>query len=185
MSASGRRSRRDAGQMRNAGRAWSAEEEAAFEAALAAHGRDWKACADYVGTRDARAIASHAQKHFIKLAMSGQALPAQVAASGAGYTLSGRPLDVNSAAARAYGFRPEHMQRAWLGSGMAADCVLRASMQVHTALSTGQAAAAGRRDGACMQPGVWGRLGRWACREMHWHACRQCLRNRALVCMWL
>jgi hypothetical protein len=69
-------------------------------------GRDWKACAEHVGTRDSRAIASHAQKHFIKLCIRGELLPARVAQSGAGYTLSGKPLDPESAAAKAYGFKP-------------------------------------------------------------------------------
>ena len=49
-------------------------------------------------------VASHAQKHFIRLAMSGTPLPPKVAASGPGYTLSGNLLDPTSAAAAAYGF---------------------------------------------------------------------------------
>lgn len=36
-----------------------------------------------------RAVTSHAQKHFIKLLLRGEALPEAVAATGAGYTLSG------------------------------------------------------------------------------------------------
>ena len=74
-------------------------------------GRDWKACAAYVGTRDSRAIASHAQKHFVRLCIDGQALPAKVAESGAGYTLSGKPLDPESAAAKAYGFKAGILER--------------------------------------------------------------------------
>ena len=73
-------------------------------------GRDWKACAEHVGTRDSRAIASHAQKHLIKLCINGEPLPARVAESGAGYTLSGKPLDPDSAAAKAYGFKPGMLQ---------------------------------------------------------------------------
>lgn len=76
--AGSRRKRRDTGQQRTAGRAWLEEEEALFLAALDTHGRDWKACAAHVGSRDARQIASHAQKHFIKLALAGALLPAKV-----------------------------------------------------------------------------------------------------------
>jgi len=59
-----------------------------------------------VGTRDARAVASHAQKWFVRLAMRGERVPRRVAESGGeGYTLSGRPLDARSATARAYGLK--------------------------------------------------------------------------------
>ena len=77
--------------------------------ALDVHGRDWKAAAAYVGTRDARAFTSHAQKHFIKLCLAGKSLPPKVAETGLGYTLSGKPLDPNSAAAKAYGFKPDSL----------------------------------------------------------------------------
>lgn len=50
-------------------------------------------------------MASHAQKHFIKLCLKGERLPAKVAESGTGYTLSGKALDPESAAAKAYGFK--------------------------------------------------------------------------------
>ena len=63
-----------------------------------------------MSTRDARQIASHAQKFFIKLALTGQLLPSKVAESGCGYTLSGKPLDPESAAAKAYGFREGMLQ---------------------------------------------------------------------------
>ena len=76
-----------------------------------AAGRNWKACAAHVGTRDSRAIASHAQKHFVRLCINGQALPAKVAQSGTGYTLSGKPLDPESAAAKAYGFSAGTLER--------------------------------------------------------------------------
>ncbi|KAI9506113.1 hypothetical protein BX070DRAFT_187140 [Coemansia spiralis] len=56
----------------------------------------------YVGTRDPKSIRSHAQKYFIKLFRDNIPLPAKVCESGEGYTLSGRPLDPNSAAARPY-----------------------------------------------------------------------------------
>ena len=58
-----------------------------------------------MGSRDARQVASHAQKFFVKLAFTGQLLPSKVAESGCGYTLSGKLLDPESAAARAYGFK--------------------------------------------------------------------------------
>ena len=69
------------------------------------YGRDWKKCAEHVGTRDARSFTSHAQKHFIKLCLQGKPLPAKVRETGDGYTLSGKPLDPNSSAAKQYGFK--------------------------------------------------------------------------------
>jgi len=87
-------------------RGWSPEESASFEAALSLHGRDWKAVAAHVRTRDARAVASHAQKWFVRLAMKGERVPTKVAEQGGeGYTLSGKPLDATSATARAYGLK--------------------------------------------------------------------------------
>jgi protein MYSM1 len=56
----------------------------------------------HIGTRDKNSIRSHAQKYFIKLYKNGKPLPAKVAESGAGYTLSGKPLDPESAAAKQY-----------------------------------------------------------------------------------
>eukprot|EP00877_Chromochloris_zofingiensis_P009007 jgi/Chrzof1/435/Cz01g15230.t1 len=106
-SATGRRKRKDLGQKRERGRPWSDEEELKYTEALDLHGRDWKKCADHIGTRDCRAVASHAQKHFIKLCLTGQPLPPKVAETGIGYTLSGKLLDPNSAAGKAYGFKPE------------------------------------------------------------------------------
>eukprot|EP00891_Asterochloris_glomerata_P007827 jgi/Astpho2/7827/fgenesh1_pg.00117_%23_37_t len=109
----------------------------------------WGEVADHMGMGDARAITSHAQKFFIKLAIAGKQLPPRVAETGKtaprwstaihvpaaslcslhdrplirrcknhfsknytllcgpGYTLSGRPLDPASAAARAYGLKPD------------------------------------------------------------------------------
>ena len=55
-----------------------------------------------MGTRDSKSIRSRAQKYFIKLYRDGTPLPTKVAESGPGYTLSGKPLDPNSAAARPY-----------------------------------------------------------------------------------
>jgi hypothetical protein len=87
---SGRRKRKDTGSKRAPSRAWTADEEALCEEALALHGRDWHECAAHVGTRDHRAITSHVQKYFIKLCLQGKPLPPKVAESGEGYTLSGR-----------------------------------------------------------------------------------------------
>jgi len=56
---------------------------------------------------DARAFTSHAQKFLIKLAIAGKPVPPKVAETGQGYTLSGKPLDPTSSAARAYGLKPE------------------------------------------------------------------------------
>ncbi len=75
-------------------------------------GRNWKACASHIGTRDTRSVASHAQKHFIKLCLKGERLPAKVAESGTGYTLSGKALDPESAAAKAYGFKSGMLESA-------------------------------------------------------------------------
>ena len=55
-----------------------------------------------MGTRDANAFRSHAQKYFIKLYREGRPLPKKVLESGSGYTLSGKPLDPTSASARNY-----------------------------------------------------------------------------------
>ncbi|KAL6778773.1 MYSM1 [Auxenochlorella protothecoides x Auxenochlorella symbiontica] len=111
LTASGRRKRKDTGKQRTTSRSWSSGEESLFLEALDLHGRDWKKCAEHLVTRDPRAVTSHAQKHFIKLLLRGEALPEAVAASGAGYTLSGRPLDPNCASARAYGLRPDAFHR--------------------------------------------------------------------------
>eukprot|EP00198_Chlamydomonas_reinhardtii_P013931 XP_001703268.1 predicted protein [Chlamydomonas reinhardtii] len=108
---SGRRRRKDVGKQRQAGRAWTPEEETLFLKAMEAYGRDWKKGSELVGTRDHRAIASHAQKYLIKLCLAGKPLPAAIARTGAGYTLSGAMLDPYSAAARSYGFKPELLLR--------------------------------------------------------------------------
>lgn len=55
-----------------------------------------------MATRDSNSIRSHAQKHFIKMYRDQIPLPAKVLESGDGYTLSGKPLDPNSAAAKPY-----------------------------------------------------------------------------------
>ncbi|KAI8341798.1 hypothetical protein BC941DRAFT_414490 [Chlamydoabsidia padenii] len=56
----------------------------------------------HLGTRDSHSIRSHAQKHFIKLFRDNLPLPDKVKESGEGYTLSGKPLDPESAAAKSY-----------------------------------------------------------------------------------
>ncbi|ORX93100.1 hypothetical protein K493DRAFT_262785 [Basidiobolus meristosporus CBS 931.73] len=78
------------------------EEEKLFLSGLELHGREWKKLVEHMGTRNAESIRSHAQKHFIKLYRDGLALPLKVQESGNGYTLSGKELDPNSAAARPY-----------------------------------------------------------------------------------
>eukprot|EP00210_Caulerpa_lentillifera_P000275 g268.t1 len=104
---SGRRRRKDTGQHRGRGRPWTTEEEELFREALELYGRDWKRCAEHIGTRDSKAVTSHAQKHFVKLCIIGKPVPEKVAESGLGYTLSGRLLDPDSRSAHAYGFRKE------------------------------------------------------------------------------
>lgn len=110
-SASGRRKRKDTGGTRNTSRSWTDEEERLFLEALSLHGRDWKRCGDHIGTRDHRAVASHCQKYLIKKLLKGEELPDKMAESGRGYTLSGRPLDPNSASAKAYGLRPDAFKK--------------------------------------------------------------------------
>lgn len=82
--------------------AYTPEEEAKFNEALELYGRSWSQISDHVETRDSKSIRSHAQKYFIKLFRDQQPLPDKVRESGEGYTLSGKPLDPNSAAARPY-----------------------------------------------------------------------------------
>lgn len=106
-----RQKRKDTGQVRSAARSWSEEEERNFLEGITLFGRDWKKCAEHIGTRDHRAVASHAQKYLIKKLLKGEELPGHMLETGRGYTLSGKPLDPNSAAARAYGLRPDAFQR--------------------------------------------------------------------------
>lgn len=73
-----------------------------FKAGLELFGRDWQSLSKYVETRDSNACKSHAQKYFIKLFRDQIALPAKVVESGSGYTLSGKELDPESAAAKPY-----------------------------------------------------------------------------------
>ncbi|KAJ2786184.1 hypothetical protein H4R18_000031 [Coemansia javaensis] len=82
--------------------AYTEDEELKFREGLELHGRSWSRISEHVVTRDAKSIRSHAQKYFIKLFRDKAPLPDKVRESGEGYTLSGRPLDPNSAAARPY-----------------------------------------------------------------------------------
>ena len=83
---------------------WSEEEEKLFLEALELYGRDWNKCVEHMKhSRDRGGFTSHAQKHFIRLYQQDKPLPLKVQETGEGYTLSGKPLDPNSAAARAYG----------------------------------------------------------------------------------
>ena len=77
-------------------------EESSFIEGLSLFGRNWKKIAEHIGTRDPRAVSSHAQKHFVKLWCQSAFLPEAVARSGLGYTLSGKPLDPESSAVKAY-----------------------------------------------------------------------------------
>ncbi|KAJ1653376.1 hypothetical protein IWQ61_006490 [Dispira simplex] len=82
--------------------AYLEDERHRFLEALELYGRSWKQVVAHVSTRDEKSIRSHAQKHFIKLFRDNLPLPAKVQESGTGYTLSGLPLDPNSASARVY-----------------------------------------------------------------------------------
>ncbi|KAJ1749839.1 hypothetical protein LPJ79_003404 [Coemansia sp. RSA 1821] len=82
--------------------AYTDEEEKKFYEGLELYGRSWTEISQHVVTRDPKSIRSHAQKFFIKLFRDKVPLPEKVRESGEGYTLSGKPLDPNSAAARPY-----------------------------------------------------------------------------------
>lgn len=77
-------------------------EEKNFLEGLELFGRDWGKLQRHVATRDSNSIRSHAQKHFIKMFRDKVPLPDKIRESGEGYTLSGKPLDPNSAAAKPY-----------------------------------------------------------------------------------
>ncbi|KAI9304588.1 hypothetical protein BJ944DRAFT_231160 [Cunninghamella echinulata] len=77
-------------------------EEVLFLEGLNLYGRNWADLAKHIGTRESHSVRSHAQKHFIKLYRDNLPLPDKVKESGEGYTLSGKPLDPNSAAAKPY-----------------------------------------------------------------------------------
>ena len=93
---------------------WDEEEERLFLEALELYGRDWHKCVAHMNySRDRGGFTSHAQKYFIKLYKENRPLPAKVAESGEGYTLSGNPLDPESAAARAYGLQGDEGMKAY------------------------------------------------------------------------
>jgi protein MYSM1 len=110
---------------------FSDEEVVKFKQGLDLYGRDWQRLGEYMGTRDSNAIRSHAQKYFIKLFREEVALPAKVIESGAGYTLSGKPLDPESAAAKPYlkGWVPKTA----LDQGKAEVAVTDKVLEKHTA----------------------------------------------------
>uniref|UniRef100_A0A7S1TEP4 Uncharacterized protein n=1 Tax=Compsopogon caeruleus TaxID=31354 RepID=A0A7S1TEP4_9RHOD len=87
---------------RTRGVMWTPNEERRFLEALERFGRDWKACAAFIGTRTDEGVRSHAQKYFIKLFRAGMPLPQKVQETGTGYTLSGNPLNPKSKAALDY-----------------------------------------------------------------------------------
>lgn len=81
---------------------YTEEEEKRFLEGLNLYGRDWGRLSAHVATRDRNSVRSHAQKYFLRLYRDGLPLPPKVVESGEGYTLSGKPLDPESAAARPY-----------------------------------------------------------------------------------
>ncbi|KAJ3183409.1 hypothetical protein HDU87_006728 [Geranomyces variabilis] len=81
---------------------WTEAEEKAFLEGLDLFGRDWKKLTNHIKTRLCDGVKSHAQKHFIHLWLAGQPLPDKVRESGNGHTLSGNPLNPESAAVRPY-----------------------------------------------------------------------------------
>ncbi len=85
-----------------------------------------------MGSRDGRQFASHAQKYFIKLCIKGVLLPSKVAESGCGYTLSGKLLDPESAAAKAYGFKEGMLQGDYSISILMSDKRIRLGAEICT-----------------------------------------------------
>ncbi|XP_025808779.1 protein REVEILLE 6-like [Panicum hallii] len=65
---------------------WAADEHGRFLHALLLFGRDWKPVAQFVGTKTATQVRSHAQKHFLKAQKLGlgAALPPPKPRRGAG-----------------------------------------------------------------------------------------------------
>ena len=112
--ATGRRKRKTLGKTRAVPRAWTGDEERLFREALELHGRTWQKCAEHVGTRDSKSFTGHAQKYF-KLCLQGKALPRAVAATGEGYTLSGKPLDPQLRRRQAVRLQARHAQQARRG----------------------------------------------------------------------
>jgi SHAQKYF class myb-like DNA-binding protein len=98
------RSGRPAGQVRGTTPlSWTEHERFLFEEGLDLFGRDWKRLSDHIGpSRSLSNVKSHAQKHFIKLAKSGEPVPPKVAETGPGHTMDGKPLDLDSKTARGY-----------------------------------------------------------------------------------
>jgi protein MYSM1 len=78
------------------------EEEKKFLEGLELFGRDWGALSKHIGTRDRNSVRSHTQKWLLRMYRDNIPLPAKVRETGEGYTLSGKPLDPDSAAARPY-----------------------------------------------------------------------------------
>lgn len=93
-------------------RRWTEEEQELFLQGISQYGRNWKQVADHIGSRDYRAVMSHCQKYLIKMFLQGNQLPPKMCESGKGFTLSGKPLDPNSATAKAYGINAERFKKA-------------------------------------------------------------------------
>ncbi|KAI8823672.1 uncharacterized protein EV422DRAFT_365269 [Fimicolochytrium jonesii] len=91
---------------------WTEVEHASFLEGLELHGRNWAEVARHVGTRSKDIVKSRAQRHLIHLWLEGKDVPEKVKETGAGHTLSGKPLNPESAAVRPYlrsrKFDPEH-----------------------------------------------------------------------------
>ena len=85
-------------------RRWTPKEKETFERGLELYGREWGMISkmDGINNRDVPSIRSHAQTYFLKLWFNSTPLPAKVQESGKGYSLSGKPLDVNGGAVSAF-----------------------------------------------------------------------------------
>ena len=86
---------------------WTENDEKVFLKAVTKFGRNWDKVSKYVSqysdhVRDKPSIRSHAQRWLIKCYVHKIPLPPKIRESGEGHTLSGQPLDENSAAYLSY-----------------------------------------------------------------------------------
>eukprot|EP01083_Nonionella_stella_P080132 220009_1 len=94
-------------------RRWTTEEHLTFCRGLKIYGRNWEAISkmDGIVNRTKQLVGSHAQRHFINLWRRKEPLPLKVQESGTGYTLSGNPLDPNSASVQRPKYRTPQKAR--------------------------------------------------------------------------
>ncbi|KAJ4456582.1 hypothetical protein PAPYR_8149 [Paratrimastix pyriformis] len=83
---------------------WTSEELHLYQQGLEIYGRDYRAVAQHIGTRTPVQVRVKTTNYFIRLLAEGKSLPEKVrqTGKGIGWTLSGRPLDLDGYAARAH-----------------------------------------------------------------------------------